>query len=170
VSFRAIRTALVAVVITAAAATTATAAAAPPTAQQIKTALKTATGSKQLWATINTCSDHVIGIRGQMPTLGFPARMEMVVTLSEWSPSANRYVPVPGRHTLQMGIHSTGANVQAGVSFSWKQPVTITAAVTFEWSRNHKLLGSASRVSSAGHKNAGGAKPKGYSAAACSLH
>ena len=52
-----------------------------PTPAQIAAAIKAATASRALWATINRCDhshDGVIGIRGQMPSLTFPARLLMV--------------------------------------------------------------------------------------------
>src|SRR6516165_1209759 len=60
----------------------------PPTAAQMRAAVQRAERSKYLWATVNICNTkrhpHAIGVRGQMPALGFPALLQMTVHLKYW--------------------------------------------------------------------------------------
>ena len=141
----------------------------PPTPAQIRSALRTATRSKLLWATIDSCNpagNHTVGIRGEMPALPFPAHLLMVVTVQEWSPTAHRYVTVPGRWKLGGDVFSAGSVVQNGVRIRWSSQVTLIARIDFEWFRDGKLLGSTSRVTSTGHA---GADRSGSSVSACSI-
>jgi hypothetical protein len=159
-----------AAVIALVAAASAGAATKPPTRAQIASALRTATRSKLLWATIDSCNVHgnrTVGIRGEMPALPFPAHLLMVVTVEEWSPTAHRYVDVRGRWKLGGDVFDGSSVVQNGLRLRWSGQVTLIAKIDFEWFRNGKLLGSTTRATSAGHA---GADHSGYSVSTCSIH
>ncbi len=73
---------------------------------------------------------------------------------------------------VKIGAASTAR--QAGRSFQFaivpgKPAFTLRGVVTFQWRRGSKVLLSATRSTSAGHKSVAGADPKGYSAASCTL-
>ncbi len=142
-----------------------------PTPKQIKTAIRQATGSKLVWATINTCGYHgdtTVGIRGQMPALSFPSRMLMVLTVEERSPTAGRYVPLTGRWKLGGQVFTSGSLVQEGLKLRFGASVRLIAKIDFEWFRDGKLLGSTTRTTTGGHPDAKGL-PSRYSVASCSL-
>src|SRR5947209_20193020 len=58
---------------------------------RISRAVRNAERSPSLWATINICGSrrhpNDVGVRGQMPTLGFSASLFMVVQVNYWSAS-----------------------------------------------------------------------------------
>ena len=142
-----------------------------PSPSQIRAALRTATHSRQLWATINSCDPHgngEIGIRGQMPALTFPAHLLMVVTVATFSPSAHRYEPLKGSWKLGGRVFDRGAVVQEGITLKWSGAVRAIAHIRFEWFRDGRLLGTTTRVTRAGHRDDKGS-PAGFSAAACSI-
>jgi hypothetical protein len=145
-----------------------------PTPRQIAAAVTAATRSKLLWATINRCGadgDHTLGIRGEMPALAFPAHLLMVVTASEWSPTAHRYVELGHSYKLGGDVFDSGSVVQNGISLRFSGTVTVIASIDFEWFRDGQRVGSATRRTTAGHgaKDADAGTPRGYSAAACTI-
>lgn len=150
---------------------------AQPSPARIRAAVKKAEASSSLWATINMCDvpDHGsrdLGIRGQMPTLGFAAWLSMDIKLYYFSTSQNQYVPVPTRGTklvrlgrLSAGLQQSGALFQ----FAPQQQPTFRATVTFVWRRSGRLLGETTKTTTAGHPNADFARPPHYSAATCKI-
>ncbi len=150
------------------AAPAALASTAAPTPAQIRTAIRQASHARTLWATINTCRAHSVGIRGEMPALGFPAHLLMVVRLEEFSATAHRYVPITGRWKLGGQAFTGGSVVQEGLRLRFASAVTLMARIDFEWFRDGKLLGSVTRTTTAGHRDAHGV-PAGYSVGTCSL-
>src|ERR1700689_1187810 len=88
-------TVLAAAVLVALAATAAAAAVGP---RRIAAAVARAERSSSLWATVNICSSPTdpdsMGLRGQMPTLGFSASLSMVIGVNYWSTTAKRFVPI----------------------------------------------------------------------------
>lgn len=147
-----------------------------PSPARIRTALKKAERSSDLWATINICNvadkgSRDLGIRGQMPTLGFAAWLSMKIELYYFSTSQNRFVPVPTRGTklVRLGRLSTGLQ-QSGALFQFAphQPV-FRASVTFVWRRSGRLLGETTRTTTAGHPSADFGRPPHYSAATCKI-
>jgi hypothetical protein len=146
-----------------------------PTVAQMRAALRQATHSAHLWATVNICeigkTNGIVGIRGQMPALGFPSRLYMVVQVQYWDATIKHYMPVSnGKVTLRAGQVSTGFE-QDGHSFPFARgnDLQLRGTVTFQWRRSGKLLGSATRATTAGHRDAQGARPQHYSAATCTI-
>ncbi len=145
-----------------------------PTAVQVRTALAAARHSRYLWATVNICDTarhpNMIGIRGQMPSLGFAARLGMQVTLSYWSSRDGRFEPVPGvsRH-VDLGPASTGSR-QGGVILQFTPPAVLIGAIRFDWTRSGRVIGQATRVTAAGYKHVDEADPPGYSTAICRIN
>ncbi len=145
-----------------------------PTPKQIKAAIAKATHSGHLWATINACAPkghpHLLSVRGQMPALGFPARLSIFIQIDYWNTAQKRFLPDSKvAFTDRLGVVSFGFE-QGGHNFTFTPHAgRLRATVTFMWRRNGVLLGSTSRTTSAGHHNALFAHPKGYSAATCTL-
>jgi hypothetical protein len=145
-----------------------------PTQKQIRAAVAKATHSGHLWATINACAPtghpHLLGVRGQMPALGFPARLAMVIQIEYWDTTKKRFLPDPGiAFRNRLGIVTAGYE-QGGHNFFFKPHAgKLRATITFLWHRNGALLGSATRPTTTGHHDADFARPAGYSAATCTL-
>lgn len=154
---------------------TAQAAASNPSPSQIRAAVHRAERSTKLWATVNICNSRRypddLGIRGQMPALGFAAWLSMDVKLYYYSSSQKRYVPVPTRGTklVRLGRSSSGLQ-QSGALFQFSphQPA-LMATVEFIWRRSGHLLGSATRSTTAGHRDADYGSPPHHSAASCKI-
>jgi hypothetical protein len=151
--------------------------AAAPSPRQISRALARAEAASTLWATINIChvgrSGDLIGVRGQMPTLGFTSRMSMTLALQTWSASHRAFVTVPSPNAsnhVALGPHSSGLQ-QGGAEFPFRAGSAgrWRASVTFSWVRAGRLLGHATRTTTAGHPGADYSSPPHYSAAACQL-
>ena len=150
-----------------------------PSAGQIHKALARVRRSKLLWATVNVCQRKgknaakggSIGIRGQMPTLGFSSTLSMTIQLNRWSPKSKSFVPLPyktAKTTVSPGKFAANLH-QDGAVFPFGGPAgLLNATVTFSWARGGKLLGTAIRQTAAGHHDAAGGQPH-YSAAECKL-
>ncbi len=151
-----------------------------PTAAQIHRAIARAQRSKDLWATVNVCQVNgrnaakggSIGIRGQMPTLGFSAMLSMTIQLNRWSTKSKSFAPLPYKTattTVSPGTFATNLH-QDGAVFPFAGPAgLLDATVRFSWSRGGKVLGTATRQTTAGHHDAAGGHPAHYSAAQCKL-
>jgi len=149
------------------------AAAASPSAAQEHAAVLKAERSRSLWATVNVCNTRAhhdqVGIRGEMPALGFPARLEMTVQLTYLDSVTGHYAPVPGAQTrIQLGTVTHG-DVQDGALFRFRPTVTLQGKVTFTWSRDGRTLGSVTRATSGRHRGVADADPRGFSAATCRI-
>lgn len=151
------------------------AAAKAPTKRQIARAIGSATRSKSLWATVNICNSrrhpHMIGIRGQMPTLGFSATLSMRIQLNYWSTTAKAFAPITSPNavaTRPLGSVSTGLQ-QDGAEFRFSKQATgmFDATVVFTWTRGGKVIGRATRNTTANHHDADFGSPPHYSAARC---
>jgi hypothetical protein len=150
----------------------------PPTSRQISRAIAKAERSSSLWATVNICASNGknkggnIGIRGQMPALGFSSTMRMTVQLGAWSTKSKRFVPITGStatSNLAVGSASTGLE-QDGAEFGFRGHVgSLDATIEFSWSRGGRVLGGTSRTTSAGHRDADYGSPAHYSASSCRL-
>jgi hypothetical protein len=144
-----------------------------PTPAQVHTDLKRAERSRALWATIDFCDTKAhrdeIGIRGQMPALGFPTELSMMVKLAYYDTTRGRFVPVP--HVARRLVLGTATNgtVQDGVGFSFSPPVTLSGSISFQWRRRGKLIGSTTRLTSGHDKGVDDGDPRGYSAATCTI-
>lgn len=151
-----------------------------PTTKQIHKALAKARHSKQLWATVNVCQvkgRHAakggsVGVRGQMPTLGFSSTLSMTIQLNHYSSKTKSFVALPYRTaktTVSPGTFQTNLH-QDGAVYPFGGPAgLLDATVTFSWSRGGKVLGTAIRQTTAGHHDAAGGRPARYSAAQCRL-
>jgi hypothetical protein len=149
-----------------------------PSAKQIQRAAARAERSSSLWATINICSSHgtgkggELGVRGQMPSLGFPATLRMTVQLGYWSQKHERFMPIPGSSgtsNLSVGSSSTGLE-QDGVVFGFDDSAgLLDASVYFSWTRNGKVIAETDRITTAGHRDADYGQPAHFSASSCRL-
>lgn len=151
------------------------AAAKPPSPRQIQRAVRAAERSRSLWATINICNSRThraqIGVRGQMPSLGFSSTMSMKITLDAWSSAAKKFVPINSPNavdTVTLGSHSRGLE-QGGTIFPFHTGETgmWNATIVFAWKRHGKVVGQTHRRTTAGHHSADFGSPPRYSAARC---
>jgi hypothetical protein len=147
-------------------------------ARQIHGAAARAEQSSALWATINICSSRgtgkggEVGIRGQMPSLGFSSTLRMTVQLGYWSQKHERFMAIPGPSAvanLSPGSSSLGLQ-QDGVVFGFNDSAgLLTAWVDFTWTRDGRVIAEASRITTAGHHDADYGRPAQYSAGDCRL-
>lgn len=151
--------------------------AAPPSARQIARAVGHAESSAALWATVNICNSqrdrNVVGVRGQMPTLGFGAALTMTVALDAFNPLAQRFEAVASPNAVNhvaLGTHATGLQ-QGGAEFPFHAGTTglWRATVTFAWSRDGRVLARATRQTAGGHRDADFGSPAHYTAATCRI-
>ncbi len=171
------RAALVTTVLAAAvlvAATPAAAAAVGPA--RIARAVRSAERSRSLWATVNICDSprhrNDLGVRGQMPTLGFSSTLFLVIQVNYWSQAQRRFLPIQSNLAttrLSLGSVSTGLQ-QAGAVFPF-HPHTglLNATVTFIWTRGGKVIGQTVRRTTADHKDVDHSSPPRFSAAQCRI-
>jgi hypothetical protein len=151
---------------------TAFAAGRAPRAAHIRTAVQTAERSADLWATVNICNTrrhrNVIGIRGQIPSLGFTANLGMEIGVEYYSTADKTFKPVPGaRKSIALGKVSRGLH-QGGVAFPLTPHAgTLRGSVKFEWRLGSKVLGRVSRTTTGGHRNADFGDPARYSNGGC---
>jgi hypothetical protein len=144
-----------------------------PTKRQIATALRNADRSHALWATINICDTkrypHTLGVRGQMPDLGFPAWLSMRIQVSQYSTSQRKWIPTTATKLVRLGRSSHGLQ-QGGYVFTWP-PHTglLNAHITFMWKRSGKLLGQTVRRTTAGHRDADFGSPPHFTAKECRI-
>jgi hypothetical protein len=144
--------------------------------RRIAAAVARAEHSSSLWATVNICSSRKdpdsLGIRGQMPTLGFPALLSMMIQVDYWSTAMKRFVPIQSATattTLPLGRQSTGLQ-QDGAIFPFRAHTgRLNATVTFTWRRAGKVLGQTTRRTTAGHPDADFGSPPHFSAAQCTI-
>jgi len=151
-----------------------------PTAAQIRKAVANAERSKDLWATVNVCQAQgknaaqggSLGVRGQMPTLGFASTLGMTIQLNRYSAKSKSFAALPyatAKTTVSPGTFATDLH-QDGAVFPFTGPAgLLNATVTFSWTRAGKLLGSTTRQTTAGHHDAAGGQPAHYSMAQCQL-
>jgi hypothetical protein len=160
------------------AAEAATALAGGPSARQVQRATARAERSSSLWATINICSSRgkgrggELGVRGQMPALGFAATLRMTIQLGSWSEKHRRFIPIAGSSAtsnLSLGTSSSGLQ-QDGVVYGFTGSAgLLDASVDFTWTRGGRVIAEASRITSAGHRDADYSRPAHYSAGNCRL-
>jgi hypothetical protein len=144
----------------------------PPTSAQIRAAARHAERSPYLWTTINICNTRryplTLGIRGQMPSLGFPASLYMNVQALYLS--NRRFVAVPKvRKLIGLGRQATGLH-QGGVSFRFSPGAgRLSGTIRFIWKRGGKVVAQATRRATRGHPSADYGNPTHYSAAQCKI-
>jgi hypothetical protein len=144
----------------------------PPSQAQIQTALRHAKTSPALWATVNVCNTRrhpgVIGIRAQMPALGFAATLRMHFEVDYFSAQNKSYKLVPGTsRQVGVGVEKTGLH-QEGVLFSFpRHSGELRGTVRFQWASGRRLLGQAQEFTTHGHPGADFGDPAHYSAPQC---
>jgi hypothetical protein len=144
----------------------------PSRATQIRTAVGQAESSSDTWATVNICDTgahpNSIGIRAQMPSLGVDAQLSMVFEVEYYSATAGVYKPVPGSTvSVPLGSSTLGLR-QSGFTLPLTPHAgTLRGVVTVQWSVGGQLVGSATRVTTAGHPDADYGDPGGYSSSVC---
>jgi hypothetical protein len=153
------------------------AAAKPPGPRQVARAVAAAEKSASLWATINICNSRThreqIGVRGQMPSLGFSSTMSMTITLDAWSSTAKTFQPISSPNAVAvvgLGSHMRGLE-QGGTVFPFQKGETglWNATIVFAWKRHGKLVGQTKRRTTAGHHSADFGSPPRYSAKQCRI-
>jgi hypothetical protein len=144
-----------------------------PSKRVIAKAIKAATHSSDLWATINFCNPKKdrgsVGVRAQMPALGFATQLDMAFKLEYWSSTENKYLPAPntsGRYTVERSA-ATGV-YQFGVDYPYgRQRITVIGRVTFSWIRDKKVLGSKTVSTTAHHPSVNYGDPAHSSVSTC---
>ena len=145
-----------------------------PSRSQISTAVARVERSRKLWATINICNTkhhpNVVGIRGQMPALGFGSQLTMQVELRYWSDAEKRYKLLPTTtQTISLGNESNGVH-QGGVSFPFSAHAgTLAGIVRFDWRLKSRSIGHTVRRTSTGHPDADQSDPVHFSAGKCEI-
>lgn len=162
------------VVVLAVVATPALGSIAGPTPSQIKSAVRGAEDSKRLWATVNVCDTrkhpHTIGIRGEVPALGFPTTISISLGVDFWSETDKRFEPDPNASKKIKLVSVTHGIHQRGVMFQFARHTgRLRGTATFLWTRHGKLLGATKRVTTARHHDADFGDPSGFSAATCTI-
>lgn len=147
-----------------------------PTPTQIRKAVNTARNSRNLWATVNVCGPHrkphTIGVRAQLPALGFAAQLSVAIQVDYWNVAKQRFVPVrdPNAHgMLALGTVTAGVQ-QGGENFAFTHGVYLRATVTFTYTRHGRVLLSVTRRTTGGHPLADQGIPPHFTAATCRLH
>jgi hypothetical protein len=147
---------------------------ASPTPKQVASAVRRAERSKSLWATVNICDTHrhprMIGIRGQVPALGFPASISIKIGVEFWSKTTKRFTPDPDATKLIRLTSVSNGIHQRGVMFQFARHAgRLRGTATFAWKRRGKLVGSAQRVTTPRHRDADFGDPAGFSAGTCTI-
>ena len=143
---------------------------------QISRAVRKAEQSRSLWATVNICSSrryhNDIGVRGQMPSLGFSSTLFMVVQVNYWSSKQHQFLPIQSNLAttrLSLGSAENGLE-QDGAVFPFRAHTgLLNATFTFMWARGGKVIGQTVRSTTAGHTDADHGSPPHYSAAQCRI-
>ncbi len=152
----------------------------PPGSGTQAAQLKALLRSRELWATIDVCnpSDQpdTVGVRGSMPGDSHGGdKLYMAFRLQYMDESTKKWVDLASaKAPVYTYVGPAGSVRQGGRSFqlvprTGKPAVTMRGVVSYQWRRGHKVLESASRPTTAGHKSLAGADPAGYSAASCTI-
>jgi hypothetical protein len=148
-----------------------------PTRAQISAAVQSAERSPDLWATINVCNTtqhpDYIGIRGQIPALGFTTHISMTVRVEYYDPARGRFEPTTAIKSVDLGRATRGAH-QGGVQFPFQAPAAgesyeLRGAITFQWAIGRRVLARAIRHTKHGYQDVDFADPPGYSAGTCTI-
>ena len=145
-----------------------------PSPSQMRTAVTQAERSSALWATVNICNTSrypdVIGIRAQMPSLGFNAQLSMSFQVEYWSTKEHVFKPVPGSEmSVPIGTSRLGLR-QTGIQQSFVPRAGLLRGVAqVTWTRNGRLLGSSTLVTSTGHPDADYGDPAHHSSSVCAI-
>jgi hypothetical protein len=143
-----------------------------PTRKQMLAAVHTAERSRYLWATVNVCNTRrypdAIGIRAQMPALGFTTTLQMEFQVDQRSAHGASFRPVSrAKRAVSVGSVKRGLQ-QEGVTFSLGPDAgDLRGTVKFEWRLGRRVLGRSTRVTTRGHPTANFSDPPRYSASRC---
>ena len=145
-----------------------------PTRKQIADAVRRAERSRYLWATFNICNTmrhpNAVGIRAQMPALGFRARMSMRFQVTYLSAKDRRFKPVPGAARSVALASASNGLYQAGVTFRFAPNAgLLSSTVSFTWALGRRSLGQVTRATSGGHRDADAGDPPHFSAGKCMI-
>ncbi|MCW3070051.1 MAG: hypothetical protein JWL67_2676 [Solirubrobacterales bacterium] len=133
--------------------------------------------SHELWATVDVCSPtdqpNTIGIRGSMPGDGRARdKMYMSFRLQYLDAPTNRWTDLSSASSSYVAVGTGASPRQGGRSFQLvpgKTAYTMRGVVDFQWRRGKKVLESAARPTTAGHRSLAGADPAGFSVATCAI-
>ena len=160
----------------------ASAMAAPATSRSSteSTMLKALLRSRDLWATINICTPtdqpDTLGIRGSMPGDKHSRdQMYMRFHLQYQDAKTKKWLDLPAKDKRAPKFLHVGAGAsvrQGGGSFqlepqAGKPAFSPRGVVEFQWRRGSRVLQSATRPTTAGHRSVAGADPAGFSSASC---
>jgi hypothetical protein len=134
-----------------------------------------------LWATINICDTakhpDTIGIRASMPGSGkSKERMYMRFQVQYYRDADKKWAPTDA--TVDSGFQAVGSakykRRESGWNFSLTPPpegqtYRLRGIVSYEWRLGKKVVRSATKRTSSGHKGTSGADPKTFSAAECTV-
>lgn len=141
---------------------------ATPTRAQLARAVRHAEHSPTLWATVNICNSarypNVMGVRGEMPALGFPVRLRMVFEVDYWQYPNHGFHRLPGVGTpVDLGEFSRGV-YQARVRFQFR-PHTglLRGRILYQWLVGRRIIGRLDRVTRIDHTGADYGDPRGFS-------
>jgi hypothetical protein len=149
----------------------------PTLQERMRTAVAAAERSPDLWATVNVCTSapntDLVGIRGQMPSLGLPATLKMVVSIYYWNYTDNTFDPANVSEVVNLGTGTHGLR-QGGVDFPFSPPPTgstylVRGTVTFQWLSGTKVVGQVTKNTGHGYANVSFSDPPGYSSGTCTL-
>jgi hypothetical protein len=142
-----------------------------PTSGQIAAAVRKAERSRDLWATVNECKVGrtllTIGIRGQMPALGFSATM--VMTIQAEYLSGQQLKPIKKAVVVFTADSVAQGLQQNGEYWTFILPYNgvLSGEITFTWKLGGKVLSKVTRQTTGGHPDAAHAQPRHFSAARC---
>jgi hypothetical protein len=145
-----------------------------PSPSRIRSAIRSAERSKQLWATINICNTRhhkrEVGIRGQMPSLGFRAKMYMTFEVTYRLGTKGPFKPLPSTKATVLAGQASNKALQVGRTYPF-QPSSawLAGSVTFSWALGKRVLGSTTRETTGHHHHVDFADPPGYSRAVCRI-
>ncbi|MGO9959259.1 MAG: hypothetical protein ACLP50_25360 [Solirubrobacteraceae bacterium] len=147
-----------------------------PSRAQITSAVRQAERSPSLWATINICNSRryrdILGVRGQLPALGFPSELSMDIQVNYWSTGENRFVAIDSPKAISkvsLGSASTEAQQGGGVFSFPPHSGLLNATIEFTWTLDGKVIGQTQRRTTAGHPGADFGSPPHFSAASCEI-
>jgi len=143
---------------------------------QIARSVRSAETSRSLWATVNICDSRTyhndIGVRGQMPTLGFSSTLYMIIQVNYWSKAQHRFLPIQSNLAttrLSLGTAVNGLEQDGAVFPFSKHTGLLNATLTFTWTRGGRVIGQTVRRTTAGHTSADHGSPPHFSAAQCRI-
>lgn len=153
-----------------------------PTGAQIRAAVRRAEKSRDLWATLNVCNVPVakssgykqIGVRVQMPALGFTTHLYMTLGIQAWDAAHKRYVTLNSRYGPKSIGLAFNAPSQDGYSFYYRKPVAekttlVRGIATLEWRIGKRVLGRVTRPTGGGYEHVDFGNPHGLSVATCTV-